>query len=146
MSNRTNRSIPLSDREEEKLTVLAAEHGAYSKTGPTAGMPSWRRLVSEIATGEFMLRRRKGAVVPAEVSPVMVAPAAVDASLPLWWPREEDGSLSVFARVSGERAKQCEAMGLELDDLGFVARGEWLVPVENAPEHTTPRKTTTDDA
>lgn len=141
---RTNKSIPLSDSEEAKLTILAAEHGSYSRTGPTAGMPSWRRLVADLARGEFVIRRRRGPAeqvpVPAAV-PVAVVPdpvvesASVDASLPLWWPREEDGSLKVYAEVSGERAKQCQAMGLELEDLGFVAKGEWLVPTGNSTDH-----------
>ena len=144
MTKRPNKSIPLSVREEETLTRLAAEHGSYSRTGPTAGMPSWRRLVADLARGEFVIRRRRGpaeqvpvpAAVPVAV-PVAVVPdpvvesASVDAS-PLWWPRDEDGSLMVFAKVKGERATQCESMGLELADLGFVAKDEWLVPTGNS--------------
>ena len=81
---------------------------------------------------QSVIRRRKGALPPEDppVEVEVVVPA--DVSPPLWWPREDDGSLRVYAEVSGERAKQCEAMGLDLEDLGFVAKGEWLVPVENA--------------
>ena len=138
MNKRPNKSIPLSVREEEKLTRLAAEHGSYALTGPTAGMPSWRRMISEIAQGEFVIRRRKVALPPEDppVEVEVVVPA--DVSPPLWWPREDDGSLRVYAEVSGERAKQCEAMGLDLEDLGFVAKGEWLVPVENDQVEASP--------
>ena len=125
------KSIPLSDAEEESLIELATVLGSYAKTGPTVGMPSWRRLVAEIAAGDFVIRRRaapgrpKPAVV---VDPPAVDVAPVTVSLPLWWPREDDGSLMAYAVVDGALAAECEAMGLKLTEYGFEAVDEWLAP------------------
>ena len=50
-------SIKLSPTQVGRLTELATELGAHSRSGPTTGEPSWRVLVSAIADGEVTLSR-----------------------------------------------------------------------------------------
>lgn len=42
-------TIRLTETEIETLNQLAAQVGSVARTGPTAGTPSWRTLVKDIA-------------------------------------------------------------------------------------------------
>lgn len=51
------RSIPLSPDEWENLERLAQEFNTVPPSGPTAGKPSWRSLIKEIARGALQVSR-----------------------------------------------------------------------------------------
>ena len=122
------KSIPLSDAEEDKLMSIAADIGSYALTGPTVGMPSWRRMVAEIASGEITVRRRSR---PSSPPPAVPAPApesvdTVDTGLPLWWPRDETGGLAIYVPADGPLGAHCNELGLTLTEWGYEARNEWI--------------------
>jgi hypothetical protein len=58
------RSLPLMPDEWAHLEQLAETHQALAPTGPTAGQPSWRSLIKEIAQGRFTLTRKPEEAVP----------------------------------------------------------------------------------
>lgn len=47
----------LTHTEWAALDAIAAQVGATATTGPTAGQPSWRRLLKEIANGDLIVIR-----------------------------------------------------------------------------------------
>jgi hypothetical protein len=48
-------SLQLLPEEWVHLQRLAEQHGTCPPTGPTAGRPSWRSLIKELARGRFAL-------------------------------------------------------------------------------------------
>jgi hypothetical protein len=48
-------SLTLMPEDWDRLEELAREHRTLAPTGPTAGQPSWRSLIKEIARGRFTL-------------------------------------------------------------------------------------------
>lgn len=58
------RSLPLMPDEWEHLEQLAEKHQALAPTGPTAGQPSWRSLIKELAQGQFTLTRKPEETIP----------------------------------------------------------------------------------
>lgn len=50
-------TIRLNEAEIEVLTEIAAQVGSVSRTGPTAGQPSWRTLVKDIANHRLKIHR-----------------------------------------------------------------------------------------
>ena len=57
MSPLERRSTELSSAEWQALQDLAADLQALARVGTTAGQPSWRTLLKEIARGEITLTR-----------------------------------------------------------------------------------------
>lgn len=111
------KSIPLSPAEEATLTALARKFSSLATSGPTVGQPSWRRLVRDIAHGKFVLRLRHAE------APALVAVGGI----PIWWPRDDDGSPAVYAPVTGSAADECRLLALVESEHGFEARAEWMV-------------------
>jgi len=58
MKDFIRRSIKLSPDEWAHLHRLAAQLNATAPTGTTAGQPSWRSLIKEIAQGKIELTRK----------------------------------------------------------------------------------------
>ena len=50
-------SLELQPEDWEALDKLAREFDTCPPSGPTAGEPSWRSLIKEIARGELILSR-----------------------------------------------------------------------------------------
>jgi len=50
-------SLKLTTDEWAALERIAAQVSATATTGPTAGEPSWRRLIKEIANGKLAIMR-----------------------------------------------------------------------------------------
>lgn len=57
MSDLERRSLQLMPDDWQRLEQLAAEFGTTPPSGPTAGTPSWRSLVKEIARGDLVISR-----------------------------------------------------------------------------------------
>jgi len=62
MAERVHKQKPVALWPEEwaELDRLAAEFRCLAPSGPTAGEPSWRSLVKELARGRFRLVERDG--------------------------------------------------------------------------------------
>lgn len=52
-------SIRLTPEQIKTLEAEAARVGSLASTGPTAGEPSWRRLVSDLADGKLKVKKVK---------------------------------------------------------------------------------------
>lgn len=52
-----NDAAKLTNAEWAALDKIAASVGAFATTGPTAGQPSWRRMLKDIANGELIIMR-----------------------------------------------------------------------------------------
>jgi hypothetical protein len=57
-------SLTLLPEDWDRLEELAEKHQALAPTGPTAGQPSWRSLIKEIARGRFTLVETPEETVP----------------------------------------------------------------------------------
>lgn len=68
--NWTRDTAKLTNAEWAALTAIAAQVGAFATTGPTAGKPSWRRMLKDIANGELSVIRN---AQPAEMIFVTLA-------------------------------------------------------------------------
>jgi hypothetical protein len=55
MAHQERRSLLLWPHEWEALEGLAQEYETVPPCGPTAGQPSWRSLVKEIARGNLVI-------------------------------------------------------------------------------------------
>jgi len=53
---KTRHSLELTAAQHRKLQALARKTGSTATTGPTAGKPSWRRLVARIGDGEIQIK------------------------------------------------------------------------------------------
>jgi len=59
-------SLKLTAEEWAALERIAAQVSATATTGPTAGEPSWRRMLKEIATGELTVTRKDATMLLSE--------------------------------------------------------------------------------
>lgn len=122
--------IHLSEPERDALLAIADEHDCRAKSGATAGSPSFRILIQDIASGRLAVVQRKAGDTPKSGA----TPKAKGEKKPWkgfwkfrakWWKPIDDSTMMVDDAVaaSGMTVEQLVGGGLELSDCG-----QWLAP------------------
>jgi len=121
-------SILLSEIQIEKLNTIAETVGALSRTGSTAGKPSWRALVNELAAGRLRV-----------ATPGKTPPGGRKAKRPKkawrghakyparWWKPNENGEMTTSGVVesSGMTLEALTAGGLIFGGTDCAPPGDW---------------------
>lgn len=122
--------IHLSESERNALLAIAGEHDCRAKSGVTAGSPSFRILIQDIASGRLGVISRK----PGDSTKAVTASKVKGEKKPWkgfwkfrakWWKPIDDSTMMVDDAVaaSGMTVDQLVAGGLGLSECG-----QWLVP------------------
>lgn len=148
-------SVALSPGEMDHLKELATKFECHAITGATAGEPSVRRLIAEIAANKFVLssrlshgrrnppasptpRRRSSTGEVIEPGQPAATPAPVDGQppeRPIWWDNDECGTATIsysLAELPDARIAEARAAGIEERDGEFWADDSWF-PADEPP-------------
>lgn len=118
----------LNDAEEAKLNAIAKRHRCVSRHGASAGHPSWRALLHDIAMG-YLVVVRPGGDPPAKAKPPAEKQdrefAFHESSPPKWWDSAE-GRMNIDQLV-----KKTGTPREKLIEIGFRIGGSTVRPPAN---------------
>lgn len=110
----------LSDAEEARLNALAKRHRCLSRHGVTAGQPSWRTMLQDIAQGYLVVVRPDAKSAPADRAGEREF-SFHENSPPKWWDASE-GLMNVhdLEKKTGATREKLESVGFRIG--GSTAR------------------------